>query len=336
MRYTKSEERIINNTIKMVSEVKSYHERTQSWDIPEHMIVDGCKVGKWWIEINKRVREGAVPDEVVHILIEEKVDCGIEPLYQEEWYEMSKKWKREHDGRITKKAHVGQYNLEAWYNYFLSYRSKESRWLSQFEKFSPIWTGDKPFSGDTRIGSKSVCDWALAQINDKNLSFWKEDMLDEIGFIWNEQKLLSVLTKRIVRKFDGIDSKRLQQYIDTADPAGITFIDVYGFVAENKGDIPWSGNGFFRCEVGINSIFSKEQFTQYVKKMQKEIAKRSKEAFIRFSQNSGVTLTNDDIKIHRMVANKSSHRITILIKVTKVIEMEVEESEEMDEMDEAG
>lgn len=56
MRYNKSETRIINNAIKMADEVKKYHERTQSWDIPEHLIVDGCKVGKWWIEINKRIR----------------------------------------------------------------------------------------------------------------------------------------------------------------------------------------------------------------------------------------------------------------------------------------
>ena len=49
MRYNKSETRIINNAIKMADEVKKYHERTQSWDIPEHLIVDGCKVGKWWI-----------------------------------------------------------------------------------------------------------------------------------------------------------------------------------------------------------------------------------------------------------------------------------------------
>ena len=41
MRYNKSETRIINNAIKMADEVKKYHERTQSWYIPEHMIVDG-------------------------------------------------------------------------------------------------------------------------------------------------------------------------------------------------------------------------------------------------------------------------------------------------------
>ena len=35
MRYNKSETRIINNAIKMADEVKKYHERTQSWDIPE-------------------------------------------------------------------------------------------------------------------------------------------------------------------------------------------------------------------------------------------------------------------------------------------------------------
>lgn len=50
MRYNKSETRIINNAIKMADEVKKYHERTQSWDIPEHLIVDGCKVGKWWMK----------------------------------------------------------------------------------------------------------------------------------------------------------------------------------------------------------------------------------------------------------------------------------------------
>lgn len=88
MRYNKSETRIINNAIKMADEVKKYHERTQSWDIPEHLIVDGCKVGKWWIEINKRIREGSIPDEVVHLMIDKKIDCGIRPLYQEEWYQM--------------------------------------------------------------------------------------------------------------------------------------------------------------------------------------------------------------------------------------------------------
>lgn len=90
MRYNKSETRIINNAIKMAEEVKKYHERTQSWDIPEHLIVDGCKVGKWWIEINKRIREGSIPDEVVHLMIDNKIDCGIRPLYQEEWYQMGK------------------------------------------------------------------------------------------------------------------------------------------------------------------------------------------------------------------------------------------------------
>lgn len=74
MRYNKSETRIINNAIKMADEVKKYHERTQSWDIPEHLIVDGCKVGKWWIEINKRIREGSIPDEVVHLMIDNKID----------------------------------------------------------------------------------------------------------------------------------------------------------------------------------------------------------------------------------------------------------------------
>lgn len=120
MRYNKSETRIINNAIKMAEEVKKYHERTQSWDIPEHLIVDGCKVGKWWIEINKRIREGSIPDEVVHLMIDNKIDCGIRPLYQEEWYQMGKEWKEKHDGRIGKNAHVGQYDLEAWYLYFIS------------------------------------------------------------------------------------------------------------------------------------------------------------------------------------------------------------------------
>ena len=103
MRYNKSETRIINNAIKMADEVKKYHERTQSWDIPEHLIVDGCKVGKWWIEINKRIREGSIPDEVVHLMIDNKIDnkidCGIRPLYQEEWYQMGKEWKENDKSR---------------------------------------------------------------------------------------------------------------------------------------------------------------------------------------------------------------------------------------------
>lgn len=46
MKYTKSEARIINNAITMAGEIKKYYVRTQSWDILEHRIVDGCKVGK--------------------------------------------------------------------------------------------------------------------------------------------------------------------------------------------------------------------------------------------------------------------------------------------------
>ena len=198
MRYNKSETRIINNAIKMAEEVKKYHERTQSWDIPEHLIVDGCKVGKWWIEINKRIREGSIPDEVVHLMIDNKIDCGIRPLYQEEWYQMGKEWKEKHDGRIGKNAHVGQYDLEAWYLYFISYRNKESKWLGQFDKFSSIWRGKGMISADMRIGNKKVGDWAVAQIQDKDLSFWKEDMLDEIGFIWNERKIREIIRKRTI------------------------------------------------------------------------------------------------------------------------------------------
>lgn len=297
MRYYKSETRIINNAIKMAEEVKKYHERTQSWDIPEHLIVDGCKVGKWWIEINKRIREGSIPDEVVHLMIDNKIDCGICPLYQ-----------------------------EAWYLYFISYRDKESKWLGQFDKFSLIWRGKGMISADMRIGNKKVGDWAVAQIQDKDLSFWKEDMLDEIGFIWNERKVREIIRKRTNFLSDTVDSRRLQSYIDEADPAGITFIDVYGFVAENKGDIPWSGKGLFRCEVGINSIFTDKPFTDYVKKMQKEIAKRTKASFLRYAANSRIVLTDDDIRIHRMVASKSSHRIIILIRVTRDVEIEIEEA----------
>lgn len=289
MRYNKSETRIINNAIKMADEVKKYHERTQSWDIPEHLIVDGCKVGKWWIEINKRIREGSIPDEVVHLMIDNKIDCGIRPLYQEEWYQMGKEWKEKHDGRIGKNAHVGQYDLEAWYLYFISYRNKESKWLGQFDKFSSIWRGKGMISADMRIGNKKVGDWAVAQIQDKDLSFWKEDMLDEIGFIWNERKIREIIRKRTNYHTDTVDSRRLQFYVDEADPAGITFTD-------------------------------------YVKKMQKEIAKRTKESFLRYAANSRVTLTDDDIRIHRMVAYKSKHRIIVLIRVTKDVEIEIEEA----------
>lgn len=181
-------------------------------------------------------------------------------------------------------------------------------------------------SADMRIGNKKVGDWAVAQIQDKDLSFWKEDMLDEIGFNWNERKVRKIIRKRTNFLSDTVDSRRLQSYIDEADPAGITFIDVYGFVAENKGDIPWSGKGLFRCEVGINSIFTDKQFTDYVKKMQKEIAKRTKASFLRYAANSRIVLTDDDIRIHRMVASKSSHRIIILIRVTRDVEIEIEEA----------
>lgn len=181
-------------------------------------------------------------------------------------------------------------------------------------------------SADMRIGNKKVDDWAVAQIQDKDLSFWKEDMLDEIGFIWNERKVREIIRKRTNYHTDTVDSRRLQFYVDEADPAGITFIDVYGFVAENKGDVPWSGKGLFRCEVGINSIFTDKQFTDYVKKMQKEIAKRTKASFLRYAANSRVTLTEDDIRIHRMVAYKSKHRIIVLIRVTKDVEIEIEEA----------
>ena len=129
-------------------------------------------------------------------------------------------------------------------------------------------------SADMRIGNKK---WVTGSgtDQDKDLSFWKEDMLDEIGFIWNERKVREIIRKRTNYHTDTVDSRRLQFYVDEADPAGITFIDVYGFVAENKGDVPWSGKGLFRCEVGINSIFTDKQFTDYVKKMQKEIAKKN-------------------------------------------------------------
>lgn len=335
MKYTKSEVRIINNAVKMVEEVKRYHERTQTWDIPEHLIVDGCKVGKWWIDINRKVREGTIPDDVVHLLIEEKIDCGTEPLYQEEWYRMVKRWKKKNGDRIYKNAHIGDYRIDIWYDYFLSYRGKERTWLSHFDKFKAVWQGKKPISSDLRIGSKSVKDWALEQIQNKELSFWQEDMLDEIGFIWNEQKLLDYLEKRIVRRVDEADSKRLQQYVDEGNPAGITFIDVLGFVTENKGDIPWSGNGLFRCDVGINSIFTDKQYMDYVMKMKKEIGKRVKEVFARYAQNAGVTLTSKDMKIHRMVASKKAHRIYVLIRVTKVVKLKQEQEDEED-LDEAG
>ena len=53
-------------------------------------------------------------------------------------------------------------------------------------------------SADMRIGNKKVDDWAVAQIQDKDLSFWKEDMLDEIGFIWNERKIREIIRKRTI------------------------------------------------------------------------------------------------------------------------------------------
>ena len=100
MRYTKREINIINNAVKMVEEVKRFHEKNHTWDVPEHLIVDGCKVGKWWIDINRKVREGTIPDEVVRLLIENKIDCGVEPLYQEEWYRMTKRWKKKNGDHI--------------------------------------------------------------------------------------------------------------------------------------------------------------------------------------------------------------------------------------------
>lgn len=63
-----------------------------------------------------------------------------------------------------------------------------------------------------------------------------------------------------------------------------------------------------------------------MKKMQKEIAKRTKASFLRYAANSRVTLTEDDIRIHRMVAYKSKHRIIVLIRVTKDVEIEIEEA----------
>ena len=69
---------------------------------------------------------------------------------------MGKEWKEKHDGRIGKNAHVGQYDLEAWYLYFISYRNKESKWLGQFDKFSSIWRGKGMISADMRIGNKKV------------------------------------------------------------------------------------------------------------------------------------------------------------------------------------
>ena len=331
MRYTKREINIINNAVKMVEEVKRFHEKNHTWDVPEHLIVDGCKVGKWWIDINRKVREGTIPDEVVRLLIENKIDCGVEPLYQEEWYRMTKRWKKKNGDHIYKNAHIGNYRLDTWYDYFLSYRGKERTWLAQFDKFKTVWKGRKPISADLRIGSRSVTDWALDQVRTKELSFWQEDMLDEICFIWNEQKLLTYLEKRIVHRMDEADTKRLQKYVDDGDPAGITFIDVFGFIAEQKGDIPWSGNGLFRCDVGINSIFTDKQYSDYVIKMKKEIGKRVKEVFARYAQNVGISLTVKDIKIHRMIANKNTHRIHALIRVTKVIKMKQEEEEELDE-----
>lgn len=61
-----------------------------SRNIPEHLIVDGCKVGKWWREINKKIRKGIVSDEVVHVLDENKIDCDVPLLYQEDWHQMAK------------------------------------------------------------------------------------------------------------------------------------------------------------------------------------------------------------------------------------------------------
>ena len=76
----------------------------------------------------------------------------------------------------------------------------------------------------------------------------------------------------------------------------------------------------------INSIFTDKQFMDYVKKMQKEIAKRTKASFLRYAANSRIVLTDDDIRIHRMVAYKSKHRIIVLIRVTRDVEIEIEEA----------
>lgn len=219
-----------------------------------------------------------VPDEVVHILDENKIDCGVLLLYQEDWYQMAKEWKREH-GNISKNVTIGQYDLSAWYCYFLSYRNKEDKWMSQFDKFAAIWKGNHSIREDERIGNKKITDWAIAQIQDKDLTFWKEDMLDEIGFIWNEHKMVCALKRRMTSNEDTADTRRLQKYIDKSDPAGITFIDVCGFVPEKKGDLPWSGNGFFRCEVGINSVFNEKQFIDYVKKCRKKSEREQRKNF---------------------------------------------------------
>ena len=89
---------------------------------------------------------------------------------------------------------------------------------------------------------------------------------------------------------------------------------------------PEKGCSAGRDKCPRNSIFTDKQFTDYVKKMQKEIAKRTKASFLRYAANSRVTLTDDDIRIHRMVAYKSKHRIIVLIRVTKDVEIEIEEA----------
>lgn len=178
-----------------------------------------------------------VSDEVVHVLDENKIDCGVPLLYQEDWHQMAKEWKRVH-GNIGKNVTIGEYDLRAWYCYFLSYRNKEDKWISQFDKFAAIWKGNHSIREDERIRNKKITDWAIAQIQDKDLTFWKEDMLDEIGFIWNEHKMVCALKRRMTSNEDTADTRRLQKYIDKSDPAGITFIDVCGFVPEKKGDFP--------------------------------------------------------------------------------------------------
>lgn len=81
------------------------------------------------------------------------------------------------------------------------------------------------------------------------------------------------------------------------------------------------------CEVGINSVFNEKQFIDYVKKMQKEIGKRTKKEFLKFAACSKILLTEDDIRIHRMVASKRSHMIIVLIRVMKAVELEEEDEE---------
>ena len=49
-------------------------------------------------------------------------------------------------------------------------------------------------------------------------------------------------------------------------------------------------------------------------------------SFLRYAANSRIVLTDDDIRIHRMVAYKSKHRIIVLIRVTRDVEIEIEEA----------